>query len=311
MRRRAFAIIKSAGKLPSPTGAALEVLRLSQREDTRIDEIVSVIEVDPAAAGRILRYVNSPFAGLARRVTSISAAVVLLGVKTVARLALGFSLIAENRRGGCPEFPYEEFWSECVARGVAARHVAHRLAGIQPDEAFACAFLGQIGRLTFATVFPESYAQILRDSETDAPERLFDLERDMFDLDHNELAAEMMVEWGLPETCCQAVQHQDRPDDIGERSNPILAPLARLLYLAGLISGLLVRRHASRDSVSSAVNQANRLSVRPDAFADVFDLIATEWRVLSEVLDVSCRLVPPLAEVYAQARERRAALRSC
>ena len=75
--------IKKEVTLPSPTGTALEILRLTQDEKTTLPSLAAVIEKDPAIASRLLRFVNSPFVGMPTRIGSISQTVMLLGLQTV------------------------------------------------------------------------------------------------------------------------------------------------------------------------------------------------------------------------------------
>lgn len=106
MGSRAYEKIKEAGTLPSPTGVALEILRLASDENATLEAMTAVVESDPALAARMLRVANSPFAGVARRIASVSVAVRLLGMRTVKNLALGLSLVANNRSGRCTAFDY-------------------------------------------------------------------------------------------------------------------------------------------------------------------------------------------------------------
>ena len=49
-----FAELKATGKLPSPKGVALSIIRLLQRDDYRVPDLVQLVQSDPAIAGRIL-----------------------------------------------------------------------------------------------------------------------------------------------------------------------------------------------------------------------------------------------------------------
>jgi len=154
----AYQKLKETNALPSPTGVALELLRLTANEYTSIDAIIAAVESDPALAGRVLKLVNSAFAGVSRRVAAVSVAVRLLGTRTLKNLALGLSLLSNNRNGSCQAFDYEAFWSESLARAVAARQIAAQLANFPPDEAFTTGLLSKIGRLALATAQPQEYA---------------------------------------------------------------------------------------------------------------------------------------------------------
>ena len=53
-----YAALKATGKLPSPKGVALSIIRLLQRDDFRIGDLVRLVQSDPAIAGRILYFAD-------------------------------------------------------------------------------------------------------------------------------------------------------------------------------------------------------------------------------------------------------------
>jgi len=72
MAHPAFQKLKDTNALPSPTGVALELLRLTSGDDAPIDAIIAAVESDPALAARVLKLVNSAFAAVPRRVAAVS-----------------------------------------------------------------------------------------------------------------------------------------------------------------------------------------------------------------------------------------------
>lgn len=207
--------LKASQKLPSPAGVALKILRLTHDADSTIDEIASVVESDPAIASRILKLANTSLAGLPRQVASVSRAVSMLGNRTVSYLAVGFSLVAENQEGQCKAFDYSNFWSESLARGAASRHITYFVGGFAPDEAFTCGLLSQLGRLALATAFPKPYADTLFTVGAENPRELAEAERAVFEIDHNELTAELIADWQMPVLFCDAVRMQDCEQENG------------------------------------------------------------------------------------------------
>ena len=308
MRNPAYEKIKQAGALPSPTGVALEILRLTGDEGATIEAISAAIESDPAMAARLLKLVNSPLAGVARKIASVSSAVKLLGMRTVRSLALGFSLISNNRQGPCKGFDYETFWSDSLARAVTVRSVVRRLKNFATDEAFTVGLLSKIGRLALATAYPEAYAYALGLVEADLPGELVKIEQEVLEIDHNELSAEMLADWHLPEVFCDAVRHQDPTAPGVLEPGSRAEQLARILHLAGSLAPMMTHPKVYRDSLSHLVNQANRLGIKPDVFPELFDSVGHEWREAGAILSVTTRSVPSLAEIYAQAHARRDAL---
>lgn len=304
-----FVSLKNSNKLPSPTGVALEAVRLAGEGDATISAIAEVIASDPAITSRILKLVNSPIAGVARPIASITQAVALLGLRAVKSIALGFSLVANHRSGHCEDFDYDEFWSSSLARGVAARAIAGRAGSFAPDEAFTCALLCRVGQLAFASAQPESYGLVLREAvDCDMNTRLV-LERDMFGIDHLELTAELMADWHLPGVFCDAARRQDDPDAEANTKQQRATGMARILHCANVMAKLLTRDEPSARLVEALQSSIGELSIPPQDIEGMFDDIRSGWRETGAVLSINTREVPSFQEIIEMARERRTAMR--
>lgn len=306
--------IKTSEKLPSPTGVALQILKLSQDDESGAEEIAAVVESDPAIASRLLKLVNSSLAGMPRQIASVSRAVALVGTRTVTDLALAFSLVSQYSRGYCVAFNYELFWSDSLGRAVASRHIAHRVKIFAPDEAFACGLISRIGRLALATAFPVEYADVLNRVTADASDELAELELTelesaAFDISHDELTAEMMRDWHMPAIFCDAVRAQRTPDEGGFESGSRIHTFARILQLSGVMSAIFSRPRVYRDSLSRLLHEANSLDVNPQILHETFDAVSHEWRETGEIFSIRTRPVPSLAELYSQAQEPRITLK--
>lgn len=300
-----FERLKASGRLPSPKGVALEILRLSESEDSPMEEIANAVSSDPAIAARILKLINSPIAGIARPITSIRQSTALLGIKAVKQLALGFSLVGNSRRECCEGFDYAQFWSAALGRAVAARHIVCRLGSFCPDDAFTCGLLSKIGQLALATVQPELLAQILNSVDPDDVAGRLSRENEVFGINHNELTAEMMAEWFLPELFRKAVVAQDDPDhsDLDPDSRPLR--LARTLQLSGFVSKAFTQARLSRSAMSAIDGALKHLGIQRPAFEADFEVIKDHWQSAGQIFSIETGEVPALKEIYATAAEHR------
>ena len=301
MNSNAYKLIKETDRLPSPKGVALEILRLTEDDSTTIESLSSVIEADPAIASQLLKVVNSPLSGISRKIVSISRATIMMGFRSVASLALGLSLVSSNQKGGCSAFNYGLFWSESLGCGVAARNFA-KPAKVSPDEAFTCGLLSQVGRLALASVYPDRYAQALGEVSSD-PTDLSQLETDMFDINHNELAAEMMADWHLPVVFSDAVRTQENPNESGLEKFSPTHQLAKILNLSESVSNVLAAEAVDLDMLSSITNKAFTLGIRPDQVQESFDHIRDEWRDTGQIFSIKTKEVPTLAEIQARCKK--------
>ena len=301
LARQAYSRIKGTDALPSPSGIGLELLRLPGGVEASRETMAEIVESDPVIAARILRYANSPINNAMHQVASVSEAVQVLGVSAVRSLALSVSLVFGQERVRCSGFAYDPFWSESVGRAVATREVTRLIKGFPPGEGFICGLLSQIGCLAFATVYQVAYSHVLSRARPDDPAGLASLERAMFEIDHNQLAAEMMTDWGLLVETCEAVRHQD--DAVAEQLElgSVTAQLAQGLHLASSIARVLVRPKADLATLNALVTEAARFGFGPGPFYDMFDSVALQWRYLASVFGVSARRLPSLADRFVDA----------
>ncbi len=307
MKSDAYQLIKATQRMPSPKGVALEILRLTDSDDTTVEALGVVIESDPALSSQLLKIVNSPLSGMSRKVGSISRATVLLGFNTVASLALSLSVVTDNRESTCEGFDYDQFWSESLAQAVAGRHLAKLTKLFSPDETFTCGLLSQIGRLAFASAYPDRYSQALRVVGEDRNE-LNEFETELFGISHDALAAEMMNDWRLPELFSESVRGQQNPDAAGFEPDSRPYKFAKLLHLSGAIAEVLVSLTVEPDKLSSITNEAFHLGIRPDQLQEAFDLIREEWRDAGRIFRIPTREVPTLGEIHSRCTKRRSDL---
>lgn len=292
--------IKAGGTLPSPSGAALRILNISSDPQASFTDVVEALEGDPVLAGQVLKFVNSPMAGTARKIGSLHQAVALLGMQTTVNLALGHSLISQKRQRACSKFDYPKFWSHSIIRATSARHLAGALGGVGPFEAFACGLLSHIGRLALANTHPAPYAQLLQRADLSNTRELARMERRQFGCSQFELTAEMMADWNLPDYFCQAVASQDSlveetPDLISQTGQ-----LAYLLHVGDLVCALLEREDLERDESDRLMAAVGRLPVQ--AFDQTFDAIAGEWRAIGTIFNVQTAAVQTWSQIHARAR---------
>jgi diguanylate cyclase (GGDEF)-like protein len=191
-----FHELKTSNRLPSPSGTALEIMKLLQRDDAEISDVIKLVKLDPALTGRILQFANSAAAGSHRSITSIADAVMMMGMSAVKNFALSLSLIGNKNDNCCPNFNYATYWSRSLAIGVAISALSVRERVISAEEAFTLGLLMCIGRLALATAWSESYGECIGIAKNDE-EALLKLEQERFAITNRELSVMLLADWGF------------------------------------------------------------------------------------------------------------------
>lgn len=196
--------IRTAESLPALPATAIEVLRLTEDEETSVDALASVIERDPALTAKLLRTVNSPLFGITREIRSVKQAVGLVGQRAIRVMALSLSLTEQIDENKCAGFDYEAFWRTSLTTAVAARLIGGAANPDVAEESFVAGLLSQIGRLAAHRVAPDEYKSVL-DHREQRGGRLRDAEKAVLGESGAQLGQAMLERWGLPVTICQAV----------------------------------------------------------------------------------------------------------
>jgi len=295
-----FEQIKASGDLPSPKGVALVIMQLSQRDDVSMAELARVIKTDPAFVGRLLKAANGVnLLGFGRRpVVSVQDALVVLGVPVVRTLALSFSLLSEYSKGACKNFDYRSYWSHSLACGLAMQVITARTRSAAAEETFSVGLLAQIGELALATLYPVAYSDILAQRQGVSSSDLVAAERASFAMDHCELSAAMLADWGIPKVYTDAVFAHETPDEgsCPEGSRQYL--LAQSLALARHIADICLAPEAQRASLMGRLLLlGSRLSIDEDILSSLSDRVVQDWQHWGALLNVATKPLPPFQQM--------------
>ena len=290
--------IKASGLLPSPKGVALQVIRLTQKDDITNQEIARAIKADPALSGRIIKVANALVAYQTRPIASIVDAVAVLGFNTVRQLVLGLSVMDGTRNGACQQFDYQDFWAHSLLTAITAQNLVLHSGIGSTEEVFILGLLGQIGSLALATAYPQEYARILGTVASNVDAGLVNLERAEFEFDHNQLTQAMLADWGMPLVFQEVVLHHEDPVHASFAEGSRGWHLLNALQIADLFARVcLTNESHRRKMVPKLILAATRLGVEMDALAKLGDKSVREWQEWSKLCGIRSVEAPPFAEL--------------
>ena len=292
-----FDQLKATGDLPSPKGAALAIIRLTQRDDTSLAGLARAVKSDPAFVARIIKAANAVRVGGGRPIASIQDALIVLGIPAVRSMALGFSLLSNFASGNCRNFDYPRFWSHSLAFAVALQATVKVTHAAAADEAFSIGLLAHIGELALATMFPEEYAKLLAERAASGA-NVLELEYRTFVMTHNELTAAMMLDWGLPKVFADPVFHHENPQDAdfaeGDRHHAMLWSLVLADHIADVC---LAADDQRRALMPPLLHLGQRLAIDGESLIAMCDQTVREWREWGGLLNVETSEVPSFEEL--------------
>jgi len=206
-------VLKSP-RLPSLPTIALEVIELVQQKNVDIKQIADTIKMDPALSSKILKTVNSSFYGQAYSISTISHALVVLGLNSVKTLALGFSLVNNLADQGGEGFDHMEFWKRSLFTATASKALAQKAGVVQQEEAFLGGLLMDLGMLTMNQTLGNEYNSLIAKTGN-VHSKLLELEQSELDLTHAEVGAKLAESWSLPTLLSGAIRFHHNPGESG------------------------------------------------------------------------------------------------
>jgi len=223
--------IGELGTLPSTPRLFLDLSEALSDPDVSLTRLAAIVEEDVGLSTRVLQFVNSAYYGLARRVTGIEEALVLLGIGTLRHLALTLE-VARTFTGG-PRAPLslEAFERHALLTARIARRIVADQS--RAEAAFAAGLLHDCGKLVLMDRLPGPFAEALATSARDG-RPLHVVERELLGADHAEVGAYLLGLWGLPHAIVEGVafHHSEERMTAGSLDTVVAVGAANLLARA-------------------------------------------------------------------------------
>ncbi|HVP39849.1 MAG TPA: HDOD domain-containing protein [Candidatus Saccharimonadales bacterium] len=236
-------------ELPSMPQVVHTVIERSRDPNCSIRELAELVSRDQGLVSRLLRLVNSAFYGFSRRISTVSLALTILGLRNVRNMVINVGL-AGFFRGGNPQSRATRLrlWEHSVETAVGAMTLARLRRMGEPDEAFTAGLLHDIGRIALDYYHHDLSARIESLIEEEGLSEL-EAEERVTGVHHGAIGAWVAAQWNLPGSLCDAIRFHHDPARCATESPGSL----QLTYIAGAAEALSELRHRVDD------NQENHL----------------------------------------------------
>jgi HD-like signal output (HDOD) protein len=227
--------------IPSSPTLLTKLVQAVQAEEPDFRRVETVISADVALSASMLKTANSALFGLRHKVTSVHAALAVLGLRNIANLVMGLLLRQAFPAAG--DISIQRFWDSSARISLVASRIAADV-GVDRYEAHTFALFRDSGMPLMMRRYP-TYKMILDGALLRAGRRLTDIERERLKLDHAQVAAVLAREWDLPSTMCMAVhRHHEYP------LWKSLEPSAARFSAVALLAEEAIARSATRTSTA-------------------------------------------------------------
>lgn len=186
-------ILAKAENIPPLPDFAAQLVALTRRDSSTINEITKKIKMDQGMSSKVIKLINSPFYGVRQEIASIDRATVLLGFNSVKNIAMALSM----------DQYFQKPFNMYATTGKAMWHHSYRTAcisqeiakekNLDQDALYMAGLMHDIGKVVMADFLVK---------EARFPED----ERKQLGFDHAEIGAVILNKWSVSPKICDAVK---------------------------------------------------------------------------------------------------------
>ena len=274
-------------RLPGLSTTVLKVLETCNNPNSTANDLNRVISLDPVLTGRVLKLVNSAYYGIALTISSVTRAVVMLGLNTVKQLSLSLAIL-ENfySRHSFPAFSADEFWSHslCVAAAAKSLAVATGAPLGDHEEYFVAGLLHDLGKIPLHKCAPQEGAEAVR-MACDKSWPLPVAETAVFGIDHGAVGYLIAKKWRLSPRVADSIGHHHLPETVAEEHRPFVRLIAFANQFANIGRIGFAGDCAVTDIESDGLLQS--IGLEDDILEDLHTAVSDEYEKASIFLDVA------------------------
>jgi putative nucleotidyltransferase with HDIG domain len=259
--------------------AGIKLRSLLTEKDVSIDKIEAILRHDPGLAANVLRLANSAYFGRPTKVSTLKHAIMLLGIKRFAQIAVTACMnkVMDTAVEGYGLSP-GELWLHSIAVSTTAAALAKNRKLTETSDFFTPALLHDLGKLVLGEFVKKELPEIESLVSKEVP--FIIAEKEVLGTDHAEIGALILSKWRFPGDLINAVRWHHDPEG-AENSN--LHP--EIVYLANLLcQSNADRQPAEGEHIMPDPPVLNRLGIKPEQYK-AFAENAHNWmRTLSDTL---------------------------
>ena len=185
--------------MPSLPTSVTKVMEICNDIHTSPADLNQVISLDPVLVARVIKLINSAYYGLGQHITSLTRAIIMLGINTVKNMALSTAVMGNfSHKDVSIGLDMEGFWRHSLGVGVIAKLLAKKrgIDAKMAEEYFTAGLLHDIGKIPMNSVLSKEYMLAISDADRKR-KSLAAMEKNTFGLNHCGAGAMIATAWKL------------------------------------------------------------------------------------------------------------------
>ncbi len=230
--------IYSLSGLPTLPEIATEVMKLTREDRLSASQMVPIIDKDPSLTMKLLKIANSAYYGIGEKVDSLRQAIVVIGMRELGNLAIGFSVIRAFMQGEeSKQFYWRRFWEHCAACGHIAEILNGELRLGILSSPYSLGLLHDVGKLVLYRINPSLYEESLDFAKREKCDSI-KAELEIFGITHMDAGKWIAEKWKLPEAIQYTIGYHHTPLQIVDSEHSESTALIQLVDTITHLKGM-------------------------------------------------------------------------
>ncbi len=280
--------IRSLVGLPTLPTIALEIQNIMREDKLSVIQTVPIIEQDPSLALKILKVANSAYYGMSTKVNSLRQAVVIIGMRELAGIVLGFSILKSMTQSGTEtSLDWKQFWEHSIAVGHITELLDEELGTHFEESPYSLGLLHDIGQLVLFRLEPAKFEEAFKLSMSESIS-MIQSEARIFGVTHQQTGRWIAERWGLSQHVQIVTGHHHNLANIEDGELRLAGSLVQLAnYIANNIRlNFGYRQLRTGDDIPEAWEMIQLRSVRAQNtnFNDFLLDLDEHWGAVREMV---------------------------
>lgn len=270
-------------KILSPSAAGL--LEVASREKHDLKDIVNVIKYDAALTAKTLQLVNSAAFSPQSKITDLERAISYAGENSLISMVM---TEAADMIYDCDLAGYEGqkggLWDHNMLTALASKRIAElSKEPVNPNVAFTCGLLHDLGKALVSDFLKGSSAQVLASLEKGEVDDYASAEEKLLGIDHTQAGYALACHWNLPEPLPSAMRYHHEPAKSPEEHRSLVYTV-HLGDMVAMMTGRDTGADAMRYQLDS--NYADFINISDNDLAQIILETDSEFSKLKESMNI-------------------------
>lgn len=288
-----FALLKQCKDLPTPPAVATKIIELSNKQNTDLDTLASIVAMDPALSAKILSISNSSMYMRRIEADSIEQAVGMFGWSGTLNLALGFAVVGSIRGALTSGLDYDYFWLRSLAAATSARALGQMTSCRNAEVLFLPGLLQDIGMLALDNAVKDIYTGLGELQQDHA--YIQELERKKVNTDHAVIGEWLLTNWGVHRDVSELVGLSHSSNYMIDNNDLLI--YQKCVYLSGYLADCLMIDEERKTFEAVAFLVQKEMNISMSDFISLLGHIASQFQEMASLFDLEVKNITQIQSI--------------